>query len=143
MKTKYLGVLEDQLKERAMHYLTQDEITILKNFCTIKKYLKDLKTPIHLNSIVREGGLMDMALKVCIYYGITFDEFVSPRRDKYLVDARTDFCHLAKETTRFGCNQIGRFINRDHTSVLHHWKKQPVCLDDMMNGGDRDESENK
>ena len=129
-----------------MHYLTQDEIVILKNFCTVKTYLKDLKTPNHFNSIVREGGLMDMALKVCIYYGITFDEFVSSRRHKYLVDARTDFCHLAKETARFGCGQIGRFMNRDHTSVLHHWKKKPVCLDDIilkMDGGDRDESENK
>ena len=129
-----------------MHYLTQDEIVILKNFCAVKKYLKDLKTQSHLNSTIRKGGLMEIALKVCMYYEITYEEFISPRRHKHLVDARTDFCHLAKETTMFGCNQIGRFINRDHTSVLHHWKKQPVCLDDIilkMDGGDRDESENK
>ena len=99
-----------------------------------------------MNSTIRKGGLMEIALKVCMYYEITYEEFISPRRHKHLVDARTDFCHLAKETTRFGCNQIGRFMNRDHTSVLHHWKKQPVCLDDIMlkmNGGERDESENK
>ena len=131
-----------------MHYLTQDEIVILKNFCSAKRYLGKLKipNPIDISSSLRKGGLMEIALKVCVYYEITYEEFISPRRHKHLVDARTDFCHLAKETTRFGCNQIGRFINRDHTSVLHHWKKQPVCLDDIMlkmNGGERDESENK
>ena len=107
-----------------MHYLTQDEIVILKNFCAVKKYLKDLKTPSHLNSTIREGGLMEIALKVCMYYEITYEEFISARRHRHLVDARTDFCHLVKETTRFGCGQIGRYMNRDHTSVLHHWKKK-------------------
>ena len=131
-----------------MQYLTQDEIGILKNFCAVKKYLKDLKIPsyLHNGSFMREGGLMEIALKVCVYYEITFDAFISPRRDKILVDARTDFCHLAKITTRHGCNQIARLMNRDHTSVLHHWKKKPVCLDDIIlkaNGGEKNESENK
>ena len=129
-----------------MHYLTQDEIVILKNFCTVKLYMKNLKMPFPFLNVAREGGLMDMALRVCVYYEITFDAFISPRRNKILVDARTDFCHFARETTRYGCNQIGKFMNRDHTSVLHHWKKKPVCLDDIIlkaNGGEKNESENK
>ena len=129
-----------------MHYLTQDEIVILKNFCTVKLYMKNLKMPFPFLNVAREGGLMDMALRVCVYYEITFDAFISPRRNKILVDARTDFCHFARETTKYGCNQIGKFMNRDHTSVLHHWKKKPVCLDDIIlkaNGGEKNESENK
>ena len=129
-----------------MHYLTQDEIVILKNFCTVKLYMKNLKIPFPFLNVAREGGLMDMALRVCVYYEITFDAFISPRRNKILVDARTDFCHFARETTKYGCNQIGKFMNRDHTSVLHHWKKKPVCLDDIIlkaNGGEKNESENK
>jgi len=108
--------------------------------------MKNLKIPFPFLNVAREGGLMDVALRVCVYYEITFDAFISPRRNKILVDARTDFCHLAKITTRHGCNQIGRFMNRDHTSVLHHWKKKPVCLDDIIlkaNGGEKNESENK
>ena len=129
-----------------MQYLTQDEIGILKNFCAVKKYLKDLKTSSHLHSTIRKGGLMEIALKVCMYYEITYEEFISARRNRHLVDARTDFCHFARETTRYGCNQIARLMNRDHTSVLHHWKKKPVCLDDIIlkaNGGEKNESENK
>ena len=129
-----------------MQYLTQDEIVILKNLCTVRLYMKNLKIPFPFLNVAREGGLMDMALRVCVYYEITFDAFISPRRNKILVDARTDFCHFARETTRYGCNQIARLMNRDHTSVLHHWKKKPVCLDDIilkMNGGENNESENK
>ena len=129
-----------------MQYLTQDEIVILKNLCAVKLYMKNLKIPFPFLNVAREGGLMDVALRVCVYYEITFDAFISPRRNKILVDARTDFCHLAKKTTRHGCSQIGRFMNRDHTSVLHHWKKKPVCLDDIIlkaNGGEKNESENK
>ena len=129
-----------------MHYLTQDEIVILKNLCTVRLYMKNLKIPFPFLNVAREGGLMDMALRVCVYYEITFDAFISPRRNKILVDARTDFCHFARKTTRYGCSQIGKFMNRDHTSVLHHWKKKPVCLDDIIlkaNGGEKNESENK
>ena len=127
-----------------MHYLTQDEIVTLKKLCAIKEYLKDFK--IHDGSLIKGSGLMDLAMRVCVYYDITFDQFTSIRRDKNLVDARTDFCHLAKKRTRHGCNQIGRFMNRDHTSVLYHWKKKPVCMDDIelkMNGGEDNESEDK
>ena len=129
-----------------MQYLTQDEIVILKNLCTVRLYMKNLKIPFPFLNVAREGGLMDMALRVCVYYEITFDAFISPRRNKILVDARTDFCHFARKTTKYGCNQIGKFMNRDHTSVLHHWKKKPVCLDDIIlkaNGGEKNESENK
>ncbi len=64
-----------------MQYLTQDEIGILKNFCAVKKYLKDLKIPsyLHNGSFMREGGLMEIALKVCVYYEITFDAFMDYR----------------------------------------------------------------
>ena len=73
---------------------------------------------------------MDLCIKVCRYYNITVDDFKSLKKERYLVIARLDFCHLVKKNNNyFTTTLIGKFMNRNHTTVLYYLKKQPVNLD--------------
>lgn len=37
--------------------------------------------------------------------------------------ARAAFCYLCKTLTRLSLAEIGAFIGKDHSTVLHHWRK--------------------
>ena len=117
-KIKFSNTKKD---EPNLQYLTQDEI----------KQLKDLLSRINGFSppALRKGGLMDNAGRVIKFYEISVEDFFSRKRHKNLVNARRDFCHLVSKKTQFTCGQIGRFMKRDHTSVLYHLKHPPVNLD--------------
>ena len=105
--------------------------------------IKLLKLLINKPSVIRmlvdypkatiKGGLFDSAYKVCKYYNITIEELVCKRRDRELVKARRDFCHLAFKNTNCTKEKIGQFLKRDHTSVTYHLGKKPVNLD-KING---------
>ena len=90
--------------------------------------LKDLiyKSYIIYPDALRKNGLMYWCVSVCKYYNISIDEFKTKRRDQYLVNARRDFCHLAKQHTIHSMTHIGNFMNKHHTSVLHHLNKKPI-----------------
>ena len=100
---------------------TKEEIRILKEFCAVRINPMPLK----------RDGLGIWCYRVCNYYEITIEEFLSKRRHKHLVSARRDFCHLVKKHTISTCGQIGRFLKKDHTLVLYHWKKPPVFMNQI------------
>lgn len=52
-------------------------------------------------------------------FGYTLDEMRSHRRGKRLIEARHAACLLIHENTILTLSQIGRLLNRDHTSVMH------------------------
>ena len=70
--------------------------------------------------------------KVCLFYRITVDEFYNKRKDKHLVYARRDFCHLAFKKTKKTLTQIGNFIKRDSTTVIYHIKQDSVNEDEIL-----------
>lgn len=47
----------------------------------------------------------------------------SKKRSRDIVDARTMYCYIAKQLTDASTTSIGKVINRDHATVLHHNKK--------------------
>tara|TARA_R100001594_G_scaffold21580_1_gene41627 strand:+ start:6773 stop:7150 length:378 start_codon:yes stop_codon:yes gene_type:complete len=94
---------------------------IFKNFEPLPDY--EIHTPISLKKI-RE--------KVCEHYEIQTIEFYNGRRDKHLVSARRDFCHLAKKHTRHSGVVIGRAMGKDHTTVIHHLSKEPIYADKII-----------
>lgn len=61
----------------------------------------------------------EVALRVCKAHGITMDELCSDQRHKKLVLARHEAMLAMSEETALSVTQIGRILNRDHTSVLH------------------------
>ncbi|ANS04609.1 hypothetical protein [uncultured Mediterranean phage] len=97
------------------------ENPIFKNFQPLPSY--EIHTPISLKHI-RE--------KVCEHYEIEIKELFNERRDKNLVSARRDFCHLATKHTEHSKVIIGRAMGKDHTTVIHHLGKKPIHIDKII-----------
>jgi len=60
---------------------------------------------------------------VCLHFGVSHNELMSPRRDARLARVRQIAMFLSKEMTSKGYPTIGYFFERDHTSVMHGVKK--------------------
>ena len=110
--------------------LNDNEIRLLKLFINKPSVMRML---VDYPKATIKGGLFDSAYKVCKYYNITIEELVGKRRDRELVKARRDFCHLDFKNTNCTKEKIGQFLKRDHTSVIYHLGKEPVNLD-KING---------
>ena len=74
--------------------------------------------------------LDDVARAVCIVFGVSKNELVSPRRAVHLVAARQVFFWMARQYTTFSLPQIGAFCGkRDHSTVLHGVRKVDQQID--------------
>ena len=85
----------------------------------IKKY--SLEEPI--------TTLEEIINKVCTYHKIDKHDFKSRRRENDLVEARTDYAHLAKMKTNHSSAVIGRAINRDHATIIYYYGRKPSNID--------------
>jgi len=110
--------------------LNDNEIRLLKLFINKPSVIRML---VDYPKAVVKNGLFDSAYKICEYYHITIEELVGKRRDRELVQARRDFCHLVSKNTNCTKEKIGQFLKRDHTSVIYHLGKEPINLD-KING---------
>ena len=63
-----------------------------------------------LNTIVAE---------VCAKYGVSWRELISQRRWKPLVHARHEVYWRCITETSASYSRVGRFMNRDHTTIMH------------------------
>lgn len=75
-----------------------------------------------------EGEAETLAVKRIVaaaseVYGVSVLEILSKRRNKQFTEARHAAMLTALRHTRWGYSDIGRFFNRDHTSVLHAERK--------------------
>lgn len=74
--------------------------------------------------------LAELLVIVANAHNITLAELRGPSRKKHLVRARREFCAMARAIRderfqghyRFSLPQIGRALNRDHTTVIHALK---------------------
>ena len=106
--------------------LDQNEIKLLKLFIN-KPSLMSLLVD-YPNALVKDG-LFDIGNKVCKYYNISIDQLISRKRDRELIYARRDFCHLAHKKTQCTYVRIGQFLKRDHSLVIHHLRHKPINYD--------------
>lgn len=56
---------------------------------------------------------------VCNIFGVSFDELESPNRSRRLVKARQALTCLILEYTEMSLSEIGRMMNRDHSTIIH------------------------
>lgn len=93
--------------------------------------LKQLASMDHLypRALVK-GGLLDWCVIVCKFYGISVIEFRSKKRDRILFKARVDFTYIIlKYAEKYNMNEIARFMNRDHTTIIHQKKHKPFAAE--------------
>ena len=77
-----------------------------------------------------KGGLLDWCIFVCKFYGITVPEFRSKKRDRILFKARVDFTWIIlNHVPKYNMNEIAKFMNRDHTTIIHQKKEDPFAAE--------------
>lgn len=67
----------------------------------------------------RKISLDWLSVLICGYYDITVKELKSKDRHARIVEARHIFCYVSRLCTTHSLLEIGRFLNRDHTTVIH------------------------
>lgn len=60
-----------------------------------------------------------VVIRVAAEYGVTFEELQSPSRERSLVEVRWRAAAAAIEETGAPTTQLGRILNRDHSTVVH------------------------
>ena len=68
----------------------------------------------HINSTL--GAILDY---VCLETNISKNDILSTNHQRSIVEARQVFCYLAKKNTEYSLTDIGRFINRNHATVIY------------------------
>jgi hypothetical protein len=66
--------------------------------------------------------------EVCAKHSVPIRAVMSQRRQKELVKARQEICWRLREETTWSLPQIGRFLGRDHTSILHSCRAYEATL---------------
>ena len=73
-----------------------------------------------LNASMEDGtNLYGIAKVVCQEMDVTKEDFKSARRSVNMARARQIFMYLARHKTSHSLPEIGRYVNRDHTTVIH------------------------
>ena len=71
----------------------------------------------------RDSVLLDILNAVCKVNEVDIDNIKSKSRNGELITSKREYCYLAKTLTNKTLKAIGKEINRDHSSVFHHYKK--------------------
>jgi len=69
--------------------------------------------------------LEDIVRRICRATGITLTDIRSGRRSRHIAFARQAIFYWACRTTRRSLPEIGRYFERDHTTVLHGKREYP------------------
>ena len=77
----------------------------------------------------KKKQLLDVITLVCDYFQIPEKVFFSACRTDMVSDARKAVCYLANVMLKRNTCDIGKVINRDHSTVMHSVK---VCQDLMI-----------
>jgi chromosomal replication initiation ATPase DnaA len=82
---------------------------------------------ISLDEVIKSFELL--AAIVCMKHRISFGELVNHCRKRYLVDARTDFTHIAYHKICYNKALISRFLGRrDHATIINLLFKNPTKI---------------
>lgn len=75
---------------------------------------------------ILHNGIAEFAMRYCEEYEISLKQMRGPRRSKEFYVPRQKAMAHAMHSGRFTSSQVGRFFNRDHTTVLHAMKAFPA-----------------
>tara|TARA_R100000458_G_C8043042_1_gene93549 strand:+ start:147 stop:455 length:309 start_codon:yes stop_codon:yes gene_type:complete len=95
--------------------LTPEEIR------TLKYIANNYKT--ETNFFIK-GGMLDIAFQVCKKHELTLENLKSKERTRDHVIARIEFTKRCIKELNKSFNAIGRFLNKDHTTVLYYKNKK-------------------
>jgi len=76
-----------------------------------------------IDGVVTLRSVMEAMFKT---YGVTQRQLRKRRRTYGLAESRALFCKLAADFTNSSLTEIGRYIDRDHTTVIHFIKAKEL-----------------
>ena len=76
-----------------------------------------------MNKIFKSEKILQAVLN---YYGITNQEIISNSKNVVFVEARKMFCYISTEFSNAKYEDIGKLINRDHSTVTYSVNKIKV-----------------
>ena len=68
---------------------------------------------------IKQIDLIEEAQRIAHMYGTTLQEMKGKRKFHNIVSARAHFCRYARLHSDISLSQLGRFLKRDHTSIMH------------------------
>lgn len=95
---------------------TQVEITVLRA----------ILKPVHIRE---PSPLRRLAKEVAELHDIGLGQLMGESRTKSIVMARHEFCYRAYSETNKSLSEIGRFLNRDHTTVQNAIRRWAEILE--------------
>lgn len=108
---KYLQVSKklqnNNIQREAKIRMLESEITRLK---------VQLINPVMIPEFNTE--LIDILQVVCECAMVTKEDILKGGRKQEFIQARFCFCYLAWKSG-FGCSEVGRFLNKHHTTIIH------------------------
>lgn len=73
---------------------------------------------------VKSVSAKEIIFEVAHKHGISPIEIFGDRRCKHIIDARHEaIARVSEEKSEWSLTQIGRFFNRDHTTIIHAIRK--------------------
>ena len=107
-----------------------DSTKTMRQYChELEQKVKALEAELRRWKIIaqpRKSPSLEMILQaVCSAFHISCNDIMSPRRLRSIADARQSVCHLARIHTKASSTKVGQFLNLDHTTVLHAWRRIP------------------
>jgi len=117
---KISGLLEVNLIPAAYNVL----VDILQEY--ENAYIKDRVRAYRVGGFVSGEMLTENAEDVCNIYGITMDNLKGKERYHTYVMARVHFCRHMRLVHNASFKTLGKFLNRDHTTIIHYFKDYKI-----------------
>ncbi|MBM3267367.1 MAG: chromosomal replication initiator protein DnaA [Candidatus Sericytochromatia bacterium] len=108
------GAFHDSVRELEGAFIKVMAFTSLNGLTPTLEIAQQL-----LGTNVRAATKERIRTVVARHYGVTEEDLRSPKRNKEFTLPRHVACYLIREMTGASFQLIGRFFDRDHTSIMH------------------------
>jgi chromosomal replication initiation ATPase DnaA len=118
-----LKEIKDYFNLDLLPYSEQRLLSILQMLDKTKTITKIKKVYVHNEKEAEHDekrlDLIEEAQRIADMYGTTLQEMKGKRKFHNIVAARAHFCRYARLHSDISLSQLGRFLKRDHTTVMH------------------------
>jgi len=77
----------------------------------------------------RRVDLVEEAERIAYIYNTNLKELQSSCRQQNMVSARVHFCRYVRLHSDMSLKQIGKFLRKDHTSIVHYiYRSKTECM---------------
>ena len=91
--------------------------------------LEFVQKVLHVEAQTKKITIQNIAETVAEAYSVTVDNLKSPARSQNISDARKYTIYLAREMTKMSYEEIAKFLNKKHPTMLYSYEKVVEAAD--------------